>query len=345
MTSYKERVQIIFDIDIAIKDGARLKPCCDIVGLSVRAIQRWRSNEGGDKRPTAKRSSPRTMTEEEKDKIIEVCNSNEYKDKTPNEIVPMLAEKGVYIASESTFYKVLRERQLLKHRSNSKPSVKRKKPDELIAHGPLQVLSWDITYLKTSVKGMFFYLYLFMDVWSRQIVGWTVEDCESGDLASKTIKRICEENNINESNLHSDNGSPMKCATMLATLQNLGVVPSFSRPSVSNDNPYSESLFKTLKYCPAYPGKFETIDEARTWVHKFVTWYNTEHRHSGIKFVTPEQRHKGIDKKILMKRKETYIKARKRNPHRWARNIRNWDYVEEVALNKEPEKIELKKIA
>ena len=345
MTPNDERIKLLSDIDTAREGGARLKPCCKIVGLTVRAIQRWRNDEEGDKRPTAERSSPKAMTEEEKNKIIKVCNSEEYKDKTPNEIVPMLAEKGIYIASESTFYKVLKERKLLKHRSNSKPPAKRNKPDELIADGPLQVLSWDITYLRTSVKGIFFYLYLFMDVWSRQIVGWVIEESESGDVAARVIKKICKENNITESNLHSDNGSPMKCGTMLATLQNLGVIPSFSRPCVSNDNPYSESLFKTLKYCPAYPGKFETVEEARTWMYKFATWYNTEHRHSGIKFVTPEQRYKGLDKKILMKRKETYMKAKEKNPQRWANNTRNWDYVKEVALNKEPEKAELKKIA
>ena len=195
------------------------------------------------------------------------------------------------------------------------------------------MLSWDITYLKTSIKGRFFYLYLFLDIWSRQIVGWEINESENGEIASKVINRICKENNVNSIKLHSDNGSPMKCANMLSTMQNLGVIPSYSRPSVSNDNPYSESLFKTLKYRPSYPSVFNEIDDANKWVSSFVAWYNTKHHHSGIKFVTPEQRHRGDDIKILERRKKTYQEAKKRNPLRWAGNVRNWEREDIVKLN------------
>ncbi len=163
---------------------------------------------------------------------------------------------------------------------------------------------------------------------------------ESSALAADVMTDICHREKIKREQviLHSDNGSPMKGATLLATLQQLGVVPSFSRPSVSNDNPYSESLFRTLKYRPDYPEKrFETLIIARQWVNRFVDWYNQEHLHSSIKFVTPEQRHHGDDKEVLAKRKEVYEKAKQKHPERWSGQIRNWDEIKEVYLN--PEKI------
>jgi transposase InsO family protein len=264
---------------------------------------------------------------------------------TPNEIIPILAEKGEYYASESTFYRVLRERGLLTHRSDSKPANSVNKPEELKATGPNQVWSWDITFLKTYIKGVYYYLYLFMDVWSRMIVGWSVQESEDGEIASEIIKQICKEKGIEQVYLHSDNGGPMKCGTMLATLQWLGVVPSFSRPQVSNDNPFSESLFKTLKYRPSFPKDFKSTDEAITWVEKFVKWYNEEHHHSSIKYVTPKQRHYSEDMAILLKRKETYIAARNIRPDRWSNDIRNWNRIEEVYLNKKIEEIKIKKAA
>ena len=156
---------------------------------------------------------------------------------------------------------------------------------------------------------------------------------ESGDVASEIMKKLEKERCLEGVHLHSDNGSPMKSATMLATLQKLGVAPSFSRPQVSNDNLYSESLFRTLKYNVGYPKSFETIEEAREWLAKFVHWYNNEHRHSKIRYVTPMQRHTGEDKDILEKRKRTYEEAQRRNPNSWSKNIRNWDHIDMVYLN------------
>ena len=345
MTSYEERMAIIVDVDIAVKSGARYNSACQLIGLSTRCVQRWRKNPKGDLRPTATKFSPKALTQEEKDQIVQVCNSEEFCDMNPNQIVPILAERGIYIASASKFYDILKENKLLKHRENSKAPRKHTKPKALIATGPNQVLSWDITYLRTSVKGTFYYLYLFMDIWSRKIVGWTVADCESGEIASDMIQSICIANNLLYIYLHSDNGSPMKCGTMLATLEWLGVTPSFSRPRVSNDNPFSESLFKTLKYRPSYPSKFENIEQANKWVEIFVNWYNNEHHHSGIKFVTPEQRHSGNDIQILLKREETYRKAKLKNPLRWTGKIRNWKHQDTVELNNLPEEIKLKKIS
>ena len=209
---------------------------------------------------------------------------------------------------------------------------------------PDQLFSWDITYRPTPTKGIYFYLYLFMDIFSRKIVGWQVHDVESSELAGEVIRDICKRENIapNQVVLHSDNGSPMKGATMLATLQTLGVMPSFSRPAVSNDNPYSESLFKTMKYRPVYPRKaFANILAARQWVGTFVAWYNHEHRHSGIAFVTPAQRHAGLDGDLLRQRVKVYEAAKAQHPERWSGATRNWNPVSIVHLNPDQSIVDL----
>ena len=211
-----------------------------------------------------------------------------------------------------------------------------------MADGPCQVWSWDITLLATEIKGQFLRLYMIEDVFSRAISGWEIHESESAEHASELIEKACWRHKIKKDQLvlHADNGSPMKGSTMLSKLQALGIMPSFSRPSVSDDNPYCESLFRTLKYCPAYPAKpFSGLDEARLWVHQFVRWYNCTHRHSGIGFVTPEQRHQGQGKAILQARHSLYQQAKANNPKRWqGRATRNWKYVEQVWLN--PDKLE-----
>ena len=333
MTDIKTRKTLIELIKEATHSGARKIKSCKIIDLEPRTLERWISDKIGDKRSIIEKNPSNKLSESERKDIINVCCSDEYKDKTPNEIVPLLADKRKYMASESTIYRILKAANLLKHRSESKPRKKRNKPDELKATGPNQVWSWDITYLLSSIKGQYFYLYLFMDVWSRRIVGWDIHEKESEDYAASLMTNICATENIKTVALHSDNGSPMKGATMLATLQNLGVVPSFSRAHVSDDNPYSESLFKTLKYKETYPRIFETIEFAKEWVSGFADWYNNEHLHSGIKFVTPMQRHTGRDKAILENRKATYLKAKSKHPERWSKNIRNWDWQEIVYLN------------
>ena len=250
--------------------------------------------------------------------------------------MPILAEQGRYIASASTFYRVLRDEALLQHRQASRPATVINSPKPLAADAPNQLYSWDITYLPTSVKGLFFYLYLFLGVVSRKIVGWQVYQQESSDWAAEIMRDIAQRETIEpgQVTLHSDNGGPMKGATMSAILQKLGVVPSFSRPSVSHDNPYSESLFKTMKYCPEYLGQtFSDLNRVRQWVAGFVNWYNHEHRHSGIHFVTPAQRHDGLDKDILKQRKQVYEMAKVRHPDSWSGQTRNWEPISVVYLN------------
>jgi putative transposase len=326
-------------IDEACAAGARLAKACEIVALSPRTVQRWQLPEevpvDGRKAASRNRVPPNKLSEAERAGILNTANEAKFAKLPPSQIVPKLADEGIYLASESTFYRTLREEKQLSHRGRAK-APKNKRPEAVLATEPNQLWSWDITYMSTTVKGMFFYLYLIMDVFSRKIVGWEVYAEESADYAARTLRKAYLREGVagRPLILHSDNGSPMKGATMLGTMQNLGVMPSFSRPSVSNDNPYSESLFKTLKYHPGLPEKpFDTLDEARTWVAGFQHWYNEEHQHSAIKFVTPGQRHRGEDKKILNNRTLLYATAKAAMPARWSGSCRNWSRPAVVSLN------------
>lgn len=304
-------------------------------------LQRWRLRPGGgeDRRRGSNRAPGNKLGDVEVARLLEVANSPEYRDLSPKQIVPQLADKGEYVASESTFYRELHKADQLKHREPSRP-CRHHKPHAYQAHGPLEVWTWDITYLRSSVRGLYYYLYLVLDIWSRKIVGWRVEDVELMDHSASLIHAICDELGIDPTGLvlHADNGGPMKGSTMLATLQRLGIVTSFSRPSVSDDNPYSEALFRTLKYRPWYPSRpFESLAEARVWVASFVAWYNTVYLHSAIGFVTPADRHAGRDVAILANRRAVYERAQQKHPERWSRGTRNWTRVEVVHLNPEAE--------
>jgi len=326
-------------IEDACAAGARLDQACKALDLSVRTLQRWREQGGikDDARAQAaqERVPANRITETERREILTLVNSLEFAQMAPNQIVPALADQGRYIASESTFYRVLREAEQLAPRGKSRAPTHRR-PEPFQATAPNQLWSWDITYLATTIKGTFYYFYLIMDVFSRKIVGWEVYECESAEYAASVFRKAHLREGVKADSLvlHSDNGSPMKGATMLATLQNLGVVPSFSRPSVSNDNPFSEALFKTVKYQQAFPDKpFESLESARQWVARFVHWYNEEHHHSALKFVTPGQRHRGEDAALLDERHRLYEAAKARHPERWRGSTRNWEPGKIVFLN------------
>ncbi len=306
--------------------------------MDVRTIQRWEKVEGlCDKRKNAFHSPMNKLTEEQRQMVLTIANSSIYQNLPPCQIVPMLADEGVYIASESTFYRVLRSENQLTHRKSDRPA--QTKPQSYSASHANQLWSWDITYLATQVLGLFFYLYLIMDIFSRKIVGWRVHEFQSSDYAASLIKQACLDEKITRDQivLHSDNGKPMKGMTMLAMLETLGVISSFSRPSVSDDNPYSEALFKTLKYHPSFPmfTKFAAISDAINWCEKFVPWYNQQHLHSALKFVTPEQRHNGEDIIIRKKRHAVYEAAKKEKPTRWSGKTRDWSLPNFVLLNPE----------
>lgn len=323
-------------IDEAVAAGARRSECCKVLEFSLRTLQRWEKDpDAGDQRRGPLTSSVKQLTNDERDQVIEIANSVEYRDLPPSQIVPKLADKGIYVASESSFYRILKRAALDTYRLNSRPRS-HVRPSAIVATSPNKVWSWDITYLKSPIRGQYFFLYMIMDVFSRMIVGSEIYICESADYASALIADAARRHKVepNQLTLHSDNGGPMKGATMLATLQRLGVVPSFSRPKVSDDNPFSESLFKTLKYRPSYPdGSFASITEARAWVERFVAWYNNEHRHSEISFVTPASKHNGKDLLVLQKRKQLYEAAKIKNPLRWTKEVRKWNQITEVFLN------------
>jgi len=346
------RQRILALIKEATQAGARLEVAARLLGLTVRTIQRWRNQGGGEDRRSGPLSEPANkLTQEERKQVLSVANSAKYRDLSPKQIVPRMADGGLYLASESTFYRLLREAGQLVHRERSRPAT-HQRPLERVATGPCQVWSWDITYLKSQVRGRFYYLYMTIDVWSRKIVAASVFEKECGQNSALMLVETCHQHKVDPEGLvlHSDNGSPMKASTMLSTLQRLGVVPSFSRPGVSDDNPFSESLFRTMKYRPEYPsGPFASLSAAQNWVDAFVKWYNTEHLHSQIRFVTPDDRHYGREEAIQTKRRKIYTEARHKNPDRWSGQTRNWEPIAVVRLNPEKsepsEEVPLKKVA
>jgi len=343
LTPLPERQKIVKLINSAISRGARKAIACKTLGISVRTVQRWYHEKSNqlfkDARPTAIRPVPANkLSVQERALIVETCNSSEFASYPPGYIVPTLADDSRYIGSESTFYRVLKEAGQIVERSSSKLRLKNSKPNELIATKPNEVWTWDISYLATLTRGQHYYLYMIVDIFSRKIVGAEVYEQELGELAATVLQRaVWSEKCVNRgTTLHSDNGTPMRSFTMQAKMRDLGVASSYSRPRVSNDNPYSESLFRTTKYHHSWPKDgFKNIAEAREWVSNFTYWYNNVHKHSGIKYVTPEQRHNGLDSELLLIRRRTYLKAQQANPSRWRNKIRNWDYIDEVSLNPE----------
>lgn len=323
-------------LEEAVDAGARRRRAAEVFGLSARTLERWCRDAGGDDRRRGPRSRPaNALSPVERQRVLQTVNAPQYRDLSPQQIVPRLADQGTYLASESTVYRLLRQQGQLAHRQRSRPA-RHHRPTEHVASGPCQVWSWDISYLKSPVRGWFFYLYLILDIWSRKIVGWAVHEEESTQRAAELFCATCQRLDLDPQGLifHADNGSPMKGSTLLATLQALGVVPSYSRPAVRDDNPFSEALFRTVKYRPDFPdGPFESLDEARAWVEAFVAWYNREHLHSALRFVTPDDRHCGRDRAMLERRRKLYEQARGLHPERWSRATRNWNPIERVYLN------------
>lgn len=279
--------------------------------------------------------------------ILAICHQPDHASLPPSQIVPRLMdEQGWYIASESSFYRVLREHNEHHRRDRGATSKPKGPPRRHKAQAPNQVWSWDVTYLKTSVRGLFYYLYFIIDVYSRKIVGAEVFEAENAANSQVVLERalLREGCGLTPPVLHADNGSAMKGGTLQATYERLGITASFSRPRVSNDNAFSESLFGTTKQRPDYPSNgFESLGEARDWVLGFVHWYNYEHRHSGIRFVTPADRHVGKDVTILTQRADILHQAKRETPRRWSGNIRNCKPVGSVWLNPEPEVREIVK--
>jgi putative transposase len=342
MISPEDKQTAVILIREAVESGARKWKACEVLEISLRTCRRWELDGTEDRRKGAEKTVARKLTQEERQDVIEVSCDKRFWDLSPHHIVPILAEEGRYIASESTFYRVLRVKAMVNHREDARAHSTVGKPLELVATGPDQVWSWDITWLNSEVRGLYYYCYMIKDIWKKDIVGWEIHEHESVDIAAAMFRRLKLKRSLRGVRLHSDNGNPMKGSTMIITLYNLGVIPSFSRPRVSDDNPYIESLFKTMKYTAGYPGTFKGLDHARAWMADFVNWYNTEHRHSAIGYVTPAQRGTGRDLEIYERRNNVVEAARSLHPERWVNGTRKWERKDVIVLN--PEKKKSKKI-
>ncbi len=350
MSALPQRLEMVADIEQAQRAGARLQPACVELGLSVRTFERWKQTGAvrADGRPLAVRPAPaHKLSEPERQRVLALCHEARFADLPPAQIVPRLADEGVYVASESTFYRILRVAQQQHHRGRAAAPVK-SEPQRHVAQGPNEIWSWDVTYLPSGVRGLFFYLYAVIDLYSRKLVAWEVHERESGEDAAALIERACwREKRLPAEPLilHADNGAAQKAHTLKSKLESLGITPSHSRPGVSDDNAHIEAWFRTCKYAPGYPPNgFATIERAREWVLRFVNWYNGVHLHSVLAYVTPEQRHSGDAETVLRQRRAVYAAARERHPLRWKRATRSWDAPQCVWLNPPP-KLAMRKAA
>jgi putative transposase len=330
--------------------GARCAPACEIVGITIRTLQRWRPEGGletGDRRPQVTRQRPaHALSEAECEAVLSVANEARFADMPAARIVPASGDEGVYLASESTFVRLLRERGQTRHRGRAKAPRASRPPTTHIATAPRQVWCWDMTYLPATVLGRWYFLYLILDLYSRTIVSWEVHETDDSHHASHLVARAALSEGIhaldaeNRPVLHGDNGATLKATTVLAMLQWLGINPSYSRPRVSDDNALRRVVVQNREVSPEFPVKgFSDVGTARVWATKFVHWYNHEHAHSGFRYVSPAQRHSGDDVQILASRHALYQRARNANPRRWSRSTRNCTPITVATLNPERDSV------
>ena len=291
-------------------------------------------------KPQEKLAPAWSLSSTEREMVLEVLHSEEFVDKAPHQVYATLLDRGIYLCSTSTMYRILRKNNEVQERRNICRHSHYWKP-ELLATGPNQVWSWDITKLKCLAKWTYYYLYVILDIFSRYCVGWMVAYRESAQLAEKLIGETCLKQGIEKGQLtlHADRGSSMISKTVTQLLSDLEVTKTHSRPHVSNDNPYSEAQFKTLKYCPAFPARFGPIEEARDFCRGFFSWYNSEHRHTGIALLTPEIVHYGKAEEAIGKRNEVLLEAYMRHPERFSGKIPQAPQLQEkVWINRPEEK-------
>ncbi len=343
MTNALDRRRIVELVNEALTAGARLRSICAELGIGENTYRRW-SAGGEDQRPHIERTTPvHALTPAERQAVLNACHRPQFASLPPAQIVArLLDDEQRYLASESTFYRILHQAGEQRRRGRQAAPRHKGPPRRHRADGPNACWTWDVTYLPTQVRGQFLYLYLIIDIYSRKIVGHEVFDAESMANSATVIQRavLREQCAHRPLVLHSDNGSAMKGSTIHAKLDELGITPSHSRPRVSNDNAYSEALFRTCKYRPEYPLEgFADLCVARRWVGSFVHWYNDVHRHSEIRYVTPAQRHGGLDKAILGQRHQIYQQAKAKHPARCSRQTRNWQPVGSVWLNPDKETV------
>ena len=339
MTCVSQRQDIVAMVDQAISDGATHERACDVVGISTSTLRRWRPNDMvlEDGRPLADRGpAANQYSDAERERILDVCNRPEYSSLPPSQIVPQLADEKLFIGSESTIYRTLKAAGQVNHRGRAKVRSKRSAPTTHEASAANQVWMMDITWLPTRVNGQFYYLYMVEDLYSRYGVYWEVFEAENSDNTISVIEKSMwrEKCLLSPPVLHHDNGSPLAAQTVHQKVLSMGITPSRSRPRVSNDNAFIESFFRTVKYCPMWPSQgFASLKDAREWVQRFMHWYNEQHKHSALKYVTPGQRHRGEDIEILMQRDEFYRQLKFEQPNRWRNKTRNWEHKKVMTLN------------
>jgi putative transposase len=298
MTRLEDRQILVRDIEQARKDGARLAPACALAGIDTCTLRRWKAGDGlqlGDRRPGAVRPIPsHALSEAERAEIIAIANEPRFAETPPARIVPALADEGIYIASESSFHRVLHAHGQMNRRGRAQPPRPSRPPTTHIASRPGEVWCWDLTFLPAQTQGRWFYFYLILDLYSRKIVGFEVHDTDSAEHAAHLARRTAIAEGVHAMPvrpvLHGDNGATLKATTVLAMLHWLGIEPSYSRPRVSDDNAFAEALFRTAKYRPEFPLKgFADLDAARQWGMRFVQWYNRSSEHTSLYVVGPNR--------------------------------------------------------
>jgi putative transposase len=299
-----------------------VKRACHALTVSRAGFYRWRNLSENEKPASVRALPPLALSREEQQRVLDALHEERFVDKAPQEVYASLLDEGTYLCSVRTMYRILEAHQEVKERRNQLRHPIYAKP-ELLAQGPNQIWSWDITKLKGPAKWTYFYLYVILDIFSRYVVGWMVASRESGSFAKKLIEQTCEKQMIQANKLciHSDRGTSMTSKTVALLLADLSITKSLSRPHVSNDNPYSEAHFKTMKYRPQFPDRFGCIEDARSFCQQFFSWYNTEHYHSGIGFLTPEDVHYGRAQQIVKDRQTVLNAAFEEHPERFKGNL------------------------
>lgn len=306
--------------ELAVTQGVAV--ACAALAVPRSSLYRARPTSNGPEAPAPEPASrpapPRALSPTEQAQVRDVLNSERFQDLAPREVYAELLDEERYLCSSSTMYRILAKYAEVRERRNQLRHPTYHKP-ELLATGPNQVWSWDITKLRGPSKGVYYYLYVIIDIYSRYVVGWLIAEVESAELAEQLIAETCAKQNVPRAQLtlHADNGSPMIAKTVATLLADLGVVKSHSRPHVSNDNPYSEAQFKTLKYRPDYPDRFGSEADARQWARRFFGWYNDEHHHTGLGLLTPAVVHTGQAEVMRQKRQAVLQQAYQAHPERF----------------------------
>lgn len=291
---------------------------CTRLGVPRASFYRAQRDRPQSQTVRQPRRSPLALSDAERDAVLEVLHSPEYVDVAPHTVYARLLDAGTFMASVSTFYRLLRATSGTRPRRNELVHPAYARP-ELLATKPGEVWSWDITKIKGPVKSAHFHLYVILDIFSRYVVGWMIADCEADILAEALIEQTCNKEGIvrGQLTLHADRGAAMRSKLVADLLADLGVIKSHSRPYTSDDNPFSEAQFKTMKYRPNFPERFDSLAEARAYCQTFFAWYNYEHRHSGIGYMTPAAMHTGVASLIDDKRKQVLQNAFEQHPNRF----------------------------